>query len=233
MNIFNIKKYYIIYFNFKEPKLILPRCLGSFFILLKFNYYYTIIVLYFIFSLFYKGGIMLKLFCTFFKIGICTFGGGYAMLPMLEREIVEKNHWASNDEILDYYAIGQCTPGIIAVNVSTFIGYKLHGVLGAMFSTLGLITPSLIIITVIASILDNITQTPTVTHIFNGIQLVVLALVLNAVIKIWKGSIKDIISFCIFLIVIILSLLFNLSPTIGVIIAALLGLLVKFIGGKK
>lgn len=176
---------------------------------------------------------MLKLFCTFFKIGICTFGGGYAMLPMLEREIVEKNNWATNDEILNYYAIGQCTPGIIAVNVSTFIGYKLHGVLGAIFSTLGLITPSLIIITFIASILDNIAQTPIVIHIFNGIQLVVLALVLNAVIKIWKGSIKDILSFSIFLVVIILSLLFNLSPTIGVIIAALLGLLIKFIGERK
>ena len=176
---------------------------------------------------------MIKLFCTFFKIGICTFVGGYAMLPMLEREIVEKNNWATNDEILDYYAIGQCTPGIIAVNVSTFIGYKLYGVLGAIFSTLGLITPSLVIITIIASILDYITENPAIIHIFNGIQLVVLALVLNAIINIWKSSIKDIISFCIFLVIIILSLLFNLSPTIGVIIAALLGLVIKLIGEKK
>lgn len=176
---------------------------------------------------------MLKLFCTFFKIGICTFGGGYAMLPMLEREIVEKNNWATNDEILNYYAIGQCTPGIIAVNVATFIGYKLSGVLGALFSTLGLITPSLIIITIIASILDNIAQTSMVTHIFNGIQLVVIALVLNAIIKIWKGSIKDITSFIIFLIIIVLSLVFNLSPAFGVIIAGILGICIKYIGEKK
>lgn len=176
---------------------------------------------------------MLKLFYTFFKIGLCTFGGGYAMLPMLEREIVEKNNWATNDEILNYYAIGQCTPGIIAVNVSTFIGYKLSGVLGALFSTLGLITPSLIIITIIASILDNIAQTSTVIHIFNGIQLVVIALVLNAIIKIWKGSIKDIASLIIFFIIITLSLLFNLSPAFGVIIAGILGICIKSTGEKK
>ncbi|MDO4535021.1 MAG: chromate transporter [Clostridium perfringens] len=176
---------------------------------------------------------MFKLFYTFFKIGICTFGGGYAMLPILEREIVEKNNWATNDEILNYYAIGQCTPGIIAVNVSTFIGYKLSGVLGAIFSTLGLITPSLIIITIIASILDNIAQTSIVIHIFNGIQLVVIALVLNAIIKIWKGSIKDITSFIIFLIIITLSLVFNLSPAIGVITSGILGICIKSIGEKK
>ncbi len=176
---------------------------------------------------------MFKLFYTFFKIGICTFGGGYAMLPMLEREIVEKNNWATNDEILNYYAIGQCTPGIIAVNVSTFIGYKLLGILGAIFSTLGLITPSIIIITIIASILGNITQTNAVDHIFNGIQLVVIALVFNAIIKIWKGTIKEITSFIIFLIIITLSLIFNLSPAFGVIIAGILGICIKSIGEKK
>lgn len=176
---------------------------------------------------------MFKLFCTFFRIGICTFGGGYAMLPMLEREIVEKNAWATNDEILNYYAIGQCTPGIIAVNVATFIGYKMYGVIGAIFSTLGLITPSFIIITIIASILDNIAQTAVIIHIFNGIQLVVIALVLNAIIKIWKGNIKDIISFSIFVIILALTLIFNLSPTFGVIIAGILGICIKSIGELK
>lgn len=176
---------------------------------------------------------MLELFYTFFKIGICTFGGGYAMLPMLEKEIVEKHNWTTNDEILDYYAIGQCTPGIIAVNVATFIGYKIEGVIGAIFSTLGLITPSLIIITLIASILEKVTKTPTIIHLFNGVQLVVIALVLNALIKIWKGSIKDIVSFGIFLIVLTFSLLFNLSPTFGVLLAALLGLCIKKFTGEK
>lgn len=175
---------------------------------------------------------MLELFYTFFKIGICTFGGGYAMLPMLEKEIVEKHNWATNDEILDYYAIGQCTPGIIAVNVATFIGYKINGIFGAIFSTLGLITPSFIIITLIASFLEKITKTSTIIHIFNGVQIVVIALILNALIKIWKGNIKDIISFSIFLIIFILSLLFNLSPSFGIIIAAILGLLIKCIGEK-
>ena len=82
---------------------------------------------------------------------MCTFGGGYAMLPILQREVVENRHWATEDELMDYYAIGQCTPGVIAVNTSTFIGYKTHGILGGIAATAGMITPSLIIITIIAS----------------------------------------------------------------------------------
>ena len=93
----------------------------------------------------------LDLYLTFARIGVCTFGGGYAMLPILQREVVENRHWATEDELMDYYAIGQCTPGVIAVNTSTFIGYKTHGILGGIAATAGMITPSLIIITIIAA----------------------------------------------------------------------------------
>ena len=98
---------------------------------------------------------LIKMFLTFARIGGFTFGGGYAMLPMLQREVVEKYKWATNDELIDYYAIGQCTPGIIAVNVATFIGYKNKGIPGAIFATLGVVTPSMIIIGLIAALVSN------------------------------------------------------------------------------
>lgn len=98
----------------------------------------------------------LKLFFTFAKIGCFTFGGGYAMLPLLQREIVEKNSWAEEEELMDYFAIGQCTPGIIAVNTATFIGYKRKGIIGGIFATLGLIFPSLVIITIIAAFIRSL-----------------------------------------------------------------------------
>lgn len=97
----------------------------------------------------------LELFLTFAKIGVTTFGGGYAMLPILQREVVEDKKWVSNEEIVDYFAIGQCTPGIIAVNVATFVGKKRKGIAGGILATLGVVFPSLIIITVIAAVISN------------------------------------------------------------------------------
>ena len=85
---------------------------------------------------------LLELYLTFFKIGAFTFGGGYSMMPMIQKEIVEKHKWATDEEVLNYYAVGQCTPGVIAVNTSTFIGYKRRGVLGGFVATAGMITPS-------------------------------------------------------------------------------------------
>jgi chromate transporter len=113
---------------------------------------------------------LLELVWTFAYIGAFTFGGGYAMLPMLKREIVEKKHWATIDEIMDYFAIGQCTPGIIAVNTATFIGYKRKGVAGGIFATLGLVLPSLVIISVIAAGLENFAHIAAVQHAFAGIR---------------------------------------------------------------
>ena len=103
--------------------------------------------------------ILLELFWRFFLIGAFTFGGGYAMIPLLEREVVEKHSWATEEELMDYYAVSQCTPGVIAVNVATFIGFKIGGNLGGVVATLGVVTPSLLIIMLIASILTNFVKT--------------------------------------------------------------------------
>lgn len=132
----------------------------------------------------------LQLFGTFFLIGSITFGGGYAILPILIREIVEKRQWLSEDEMLDYFAVSQCTPGIICVNVSTFMGYRRHGFWGALSATLGVITPSLIIITVVAAVLSNFADIPWVQHAFAGIRIAVSALIASTVWNLARKNVK-------------------------------------------
>ncbi len=127
--------------------------------------------------------ILLQLFIVFFKIGSLTFGGGIAMLPMLQREIVEDKKWATEEELIDYYSIGQCTPGIIAINTATFIGYKIRGKIGAIFSTLGIVCPSLIIIIIIASFIKNFLHIKWVLYAFAGIKIAVAGLILDAFIN--------------------------------------------------
>jgi len=170
---------------------------------------------------------LLNLFFTFFKIGLTTFGGGYAMLPILKHEIVEKNKWATDEELTNYYAISQCTPGIISVNTATFIGYKRKGIIGGIISTLGIVSPSIIIILLIANILSNFTTLPLVNHIFSGIKIAVSALIISAVLKLWKSSIVDKLTFAIFLILFLISFIFNISPILTVIVAGILGSLKK------
>ncbi len=131
------------------------------------------------------------LFLAFMRIGGFTFGGGYAMLPMIQKEIVEKKAWATEEEIMDYYAIGQCTPGVIAINTATFVGYKVAGIPGSIVATLGVITPSWIIITIIALFIRNFADLEVVQHALAGIRVAVFALVLDAVIKLGKKSIKN------------------------------------------
>lgn len=179
---------------------------------------------------------LFKLFMAFARIGAFTFGGGYAMLPMLQKEVVEKNHWATENEIMDYYAIGQCTPGIIAVNTATFVGYKTKGVPGAIFATLGMITPSVIIITLIAAFLKNFADLALVKHAFNGIRACVCVLIFNAVSKLAQKSLVDRICILICLVVLILSMFSPLSPALIVILAGIAGLIFKrtgIAGGEK
>ncbi len=176
---------------------------------------------------------LLKMFLTFARIGGFTFGGGYAMLPMLQREVVEKYKWATNDELLDYYAIGQCTPGVIAVNTATFIGYKLKGIPGAIFATLGVVTPSMIIIGLIAAFISNFRDLEVVQWAFSGVRAAVVALILSAVIKIGKKSIVDIFTALIFVVVAVLSFVTDLSPVIFVVTAAVCGLIIKISKEKK
>lgn len=170
---------------------------------------------------------ILDLFITFCRIGGLTFGGGYAMLPMLQKEVVEKRKWATEQEVLDYYAVGQCTPGVIAVNTATFIGYKTNGVMGAIAATTGVVFPSLIIIMVIAAFIQNFADLAVVQYAFSGIRVAVAVLVVNAIIKLWKAGIKDIIGTIIFIVTFIVSVVFNLSPVYVVIGGIFVGIFAK------
>ncbi len=174
-----------------------------------------------------------QLFWSFAKIGVCTFGGGYAMLPFIQAEIVEKQGWATNEEITDYYAIGQCTPGVIAVNVGTFVGQKTAGIFGGIAATLGVVFPSVVIITLIAAFISNFAALEIVGHAFAGIRACVCVFIFNAVRKLWKGAVKDVCAFFIFLAVFICATVFDISPVIFVLLAALAGILIKNLGAKK
>ena len=145
------------------------------------------------------------LFLTFAKVGACTFGGGYAMLPILQREVVEKKGWATNEELTDYFAVGQCTPGIIAVNTATFIGYKYKGIPGGVLATLGVVFPSLVIITAIAAFLSNFADIPVVRHALAGINAAVVALIASSVLKLGKSTLKNGAAITIFLCVLALA----------------------------
>jgi len=134
------------------------------------------------------------LFFTFSKIGLFTFGGGVAMLPMLEKEVVDNNKWCSLEELMDYYAIGQTTPGIIAVNTATFVGYKHRGIIGGLFATLGVITPSLIIITLISSLINNFSDLAIVKAALKGLGAGVCAILLPSLINIGKKSLTSVLS---------------------------------------
>ena len=134
---------------------------------------------------------LLDMFLTFARIGGFTFGGGYAMLPMLQKEVVNGRHWATDEELMDYYAIGQCTPGIIAVNTATFVGYKNRGIPGAIAATLGVIAPSLVIIMIIAAFISNFIELSAVSSAFAGIRACVCVLIGSAVVKLAKKSLVD------------------------------------------
>ncbi len=167
---------------------------------------------------------LIDLFLVFAKIGVMTIGGGLTMLPLLQREIVERTKWATEDELLDYYAISQCTPGIIAVNTATFVGSKQRKTLGGIFATLGMVFPCIVIITVIAAVLAEFAHYPVVQNAFRGIRAGVCALMLNTVIKLFKKSVKGVLTGAIWLAVCLGMLFLNISPILYVVAAALLGI---------
>ena len=166
-----------------------------------------------------------QLFLAFARVGAMTFGGGYAMIPILEREIVDRHGWATEEELMDYYAVGQCTPGVIAVNTATFIGYKTAGTLGGIVATLGVIFPSVVIITVIAGILTSFAEVPMVKSAFAGIRVCVCVLIFNAVLKLWKKAVVDKATLVLFLGVFLLSAFLDISPVIFVVFCAAAGIL--------
>jgi len=188
----------------------------------------------------------LDLFWTFARVGAFTFGGGAAMLPILQQEIVNKKGWCTEDELADYYAIGQCTPGIIAVNTATFVGVKQKGNLGGVVATLGVVFPSVVIITIIAAFLRNFAHIAAVQHAFVGIRAAVVALIASSVLKLGKTTVKDIPSALIFLTVLLLSVFdktleaafpavsFLFSPVVYVLLAGCAGLAITAAkGGLK
>ena len=194
--------------------------------------------------------ILIDLFLTFARIGVCTFGGGYAMLPILQRELVENKKWATETELADYYAVGQCTPGIIAVNTATFVGRSQAGTAGGILATLGLVFPSLVIIMVIAAFLQNFMHLEFVVHAFNGVRAGVVALIASSVIKLFKNAVIDWPTRVIYAVVLVMAaagafcampqgtlgavLGFILSPVFLVIAAGVAGLCVRAVkGGLK
>lgn len=174
-----------------------------------------------------------ELYAAFFRIGLMTFGGGYAMLPMLQSEIVEKRRWATEEEVLNYFAVGQCTPGIIAVNTATFVGYKQKRIIGGVLATLGVITPSIIIILVIAGILDRYAENVWVAHAFAGVRVAVCALVLSSIIKLWKSGVKNTAGILLFLAAFVLVAFVELSSVWIVIGAIALGILLQIRQNKR
>ena len=174
-----------------------------------------------------------SLFLTFAKVGVMTFGGGYAMLPALQREVVEKRRWATEEEVMDWYAIGQCTPGVIAVNTATFAGRKVKGNIGGIVATLGIVFPSIVIISLLAGVITTFADVAWVKNAFAGIRVCVCVLILNAVVKLWKKSVVDWKTFLIFLLVFTGSVFLNISPVLYVLAAALAGIVVKELEARK
>ena len=189
--------------------------------------------------------ILADLYLTFAKVGAMTFGGGYAMLPILQREIVDNKKWATSDQLADYYAVGQCTPGVIAVNTATFVGSSQAGIPGGIVATFGVVSIPALIILVVAAFLKNIMTMEAVAHAFNGVRAGVTALILVSVIKLFKGAVKDTATKLIYTIVLLLAAagafiqlppgiaqlepLWNIitSPVFLVIISGVTGLLIR------
>lgn len=169
----------------------------------------------------------LDLFLTFARIGVLTFGGGYAMLPIIQREIVEKKGWVTEAEVMDYYAIGQCTPGVIAVNTATFTGRKIGGNLGGVIATAGIVAPSIVIITFIAALIHGFADLKPVQDALAGIRICVCVLIFNAVLKMWKKAVIDPVTLILYIAILLASVFLDASPILMVVAAAVCGLIVK------
>ena len=177
--------------------------------------------------------VYINLFVSWFKMGLFTFGGGYAMLPMIQKEVIEKYKWATEDEVMDYYAIGQCTPGIIAVNTATFVGYKVKGIPGGIVATLGVVSPSIIIISLITALITNFSQLESVQHALRGIQVAVCVLMFVAVEKLLKKGVTDIWTFLIFAAAFALCYFTDISTVILVVFAGIAGYVLFVTKGRK
>jgi chromate transporter len=165
-----------------------------------------------------------KLYLTFVKIGAFMFGGGYSMLPLLTRELVDRLGWTSEDELLDYFAVAQCTPGVIAVNTATFIGQKRGGFWGGAFATLGVVTVPILLVIVIVSVLMRFWHLPAVVSAFHGIRIAVAALIAAAVVRLFRANVKNLFGIILCLLGFAAVAVFGQSPIIVVAAAAITGI---------
>lgn len=176
---------------------------------------------------------LFELYYEFAKIGTFTIGGGLAMMPMMERELIAKKHWITEEDLLDYYAIGQSTPGIVAVNVATFVGFRQAGIIGGIVATLGMVTPSLVIIMILAGLINSISDYPYVQKALAGINVAVAALLTSVVVKFAKKTIKKILH-AVYMLTAFALVFFLKVPSVWIIIAALTaGVVISLIQVKK
>ena len=175
----------------------------------------------------------LKIFSSFLKIGLFTFGGGYAMIPMVEREIIGRRAWATMDEVMEFYTVSQIMPGLIGVNLSIFVGNKLKGSFGGFLAAMGFLLPGVTLITAAAVFISNLADMPAVRHAFSGIRIAVGALILDTVFKLVKGTFKQIRTIAVFLFVFALSVFpggilpgFMTSPVFLVLVSGAIGLVI-------
>ena len=172
------------------------------------------------------------LFLAFFRIGAFTFGGGLAMMPMMQRELIQQRRWLTEEELIDYYAVGQSTPGIIAANVATFVGYKQYGVLGGIIATLGVVTPSLIIIMLLASLISSINDYPIVQKALRGINVAVAALLTQVIFSFTKKTIKKPINAFYMIATFMLIFIFKIPSFIFILFGIITGVVITFINTR-
>ncbi|MBE6005656.1 MAG: chromate transporter [Sarcina sp.] len=181
---------------------------------------------------------LLELYLAFLKIGAVNFGGGYAMLPLLERDLVQSRGWTTTDDLTDYFAIGQCTPGLIALNVATFIGSRRKGVAGAIAATVGFVSMPIVIILLIATFLQGFADLPVVQNAFAGIRVCVCVLIIQAVLRLWKKSVVDKTTLVLYLAVFLMTALSGVLPlavpaALLVIISGALGVIIGALRDEK
>ena len=176
---------------------------------------------------------LLNLYFSFAKIGTFTIGGGLAMMPMMQAELIEKRKWITDEELIDYYAVGQSTPGIVAVNVATFVGYKQMGIIGGIFATLGMVTPSLVIIMILAGLINSINDFPIIQKALKGINVAVAALLTSTIINFMKKTIKKFTNAIFMLISFLLVFVLKLPSFWIILFALLIGVVLTYKEKKK
>lgn len=173
------------------------------------------------------------LYFSFAKIGTFTIGGGLAMMPMMQKELVDKKKWITEEELIDYYAVGQSTPGIIAANVATFVGYKQCGIIGGIIATLGMVTPSLVIIMILANLINSISDYPMVQKALNGINVAVAALLTSVIVRFAQKTIKNVWNALFMGIAFILIFFFHVPSFIVILCAIATGIILTVIKVRK